>query len=464
MKSRKKEINTKGPGAAKSPAKDLTEGSPMKLIIGFALPMLLGLLFQQFYSIIDTMIVGKYLGVDPFAGVGSTGSLNFIVIGFCTGLCSGFAVPVAQYFGAKDDSSLRKCIANSIWLCIAFSVVFTAIMLVFCKPILRLMNTPDDIFRYAYIYIFIIFAGIPCTILYNVTAAMIRAMGDSKSPIIFLAISSVLNIGLDFLLIVGFGMNVDGAALATVISQGVAGVICVIYMKKRFDILKMQPGDMNLDPRMMARLTGIGVPMGLQYSITGIGSVILQGAVNGLGSLYVASMSAATKINIFLLCPLDALGQTMAPYAGQNIGAKKIERVGQGLRAACILGFIVSAIIFVVVRLGAEQMTLLFLEEPDVRIMENSAYFLSVVSFFLCLLTIVNTWRFTIQGMGYSTFAVVAGVMEMVARGIAGVILVPHYGFFGACIASPLAWLFADVFLIPAYFWCKKRTIRKLQI
>lgn len=447
-----------------SPAKDLTVGSPMKLIIGFALPMFLGLLFQQFYSIIDTMIVGKYLGVNPFAGVGSTGSLNFIVIGFCTGLCSGFAVPVAQFFGAKDDTNLRKCVANSIYLCVAFAAIFTTIMLVFCKPILHLMKTPDDIFEYAYIYIFIIFAGIPCTILYNVTAAMIRAMGDSKSPIIFLAISSVLNIGLDFLLIVGLGMNVNGAALATVISQGIAGIICVIYMRKRFDILKMQPGDMKVDTSLMARLTGIGIPMGLQYSITGIGTVILQSAVNSLGSLYVASMSAGTKINILMVCPLDALGQTMAPYAGQNVGAKKIERVGQGLRAACIIGFIISAITFVAVRVGAQEMTRLFLDKPDPRIMENSAYFLSVVSFFYALLTIVNTWRFTIQGMGYSSFAVIAGIMEMIARGMAGMVLVPHFGFFGACIASPLAWLFADVFLIPAYFWCKKRTARKLEL
>ena len=319
MSEEKKEMKK-----SSSPAKDLTVGSPMKLILGFAFPMFLGLLFQQFYSLVDTMIVGKYLGVDPFAGVGSTGSLNFIVIGFCMGLCSGFSVPISQSFGAKDFRMLRKMVTNSVWLCVFFSAIFTTLMLVFCRPVLTLMNTPENIFEYAYIYIFIIFAGIPCTILYNMTAAILRALGDSKSPIIFLAISSAINIGLDLLLIIVFKMSVDGAALATVISQGVSGVISVIYIKKKFDILLMEKGDWKLEGRLAGKLTGVGIPMGLQYSITGIGSVILQTAVNGLGSIYVASMTAGSKINVFLACPFDALGQTMAPYAGQGYHAEFI--------------------------------------------------------------------------------------------------------------------------------------------
>lgn len=445
-----------------SPTKDLTVGSPMKLIFGFALPMFMGLLFQQFYSLVDTMIVGKYLGVNSFAGVGSTGSLNFITIGFCMGLCSGFAVPVAQCFGAHDEKRLRKMVANATLLSVIFSVVFTALMLIFCKPVLRLMNTPDDIFQYAYIYIFIIFVGIPCTILYNMTAAIIRSLGDSKSPIIFLAISSVLNIGLDFLCIVGFGMNVEGAALATVISQGISGVICVIYMRKKFPILAMDKEDWKPESNLIKTLCGNGVPMGLQYSITGIGSVILQTAVNGLGSIYVASMTAGSKINIFLACPFDALGQTMAPYTGQNIGAKKLDRIGKGLRAACIMGFIVSAVMVVVVYFFGDSLTMLFLEEKNPTIMKYSSRFLMIISLFYCLLTLVNTVRFTIQGMGFSAFAILAGVMEMLARGLAGMWLVPKFGYTGACFASPLAWLFADAFLIPAFFYCKKKVARSL--
>ena len=447
-----------------SPAKDLTVGTPMKLILGFAFPMFLGLLFQQFYSLVDTMIVGKYLGVDPFAGVGSTGSLNFIVIGFCMGLCSGFSVPISQSFGAKDFPLLRKMVTNSVWLCTFFSVVITTLMLVFCRPVLTWMNTPENIFEYAYIYIFIIFAGIPCTILYNMTAAILRALGDSKSPIIFLAISSAINIGLDLLLIIVFRMGVEGAALATVVSQGVSGVISIIYIKKKFDILAMEKGDWKLERHLAGKLTGVGIPMGLQYSITGIGSVILQTAVNGLGSIYVASMTAGSKINIFLACPFDALGQTMAPYAGQNIGARKLDRVGKGLRAACIIGFIVSGLMVVVVKLFGGQLTMLFLDEKDPVIMQNSTQFLIIVSAFYCLLTLVNTVRFTIQGMGFSSLAIIAGVMEMIARGIAGMLLVPAFGYLGACYSSPLAWLLADAFLIPAFFLCKRKVARQLEV
>lgn len=459
MSEEKKEMKK-----SSSPAKDLTVGSPMKLILGFAFPMFLGLLFQQFYSLVDTMIVGKYLGVDPFAGVGSTGSLNFIVIGFCMGLCSGFSVPISQSFGAKDFPLLRKMVTNSVWLCTFFSVVITTLMLLFCRPVLTWMNTPENIFEYAYIYIFIIFAGIPCTILYNMTAAILRALGDSKSPIIFLAISSAINIGLDLLLIIVFRMGVDGAALATVVSQGVSGVISIIYIKKKFDILAMEKGDWKLERHLAGKLTGVGIPMGLQYSITGIGSVILQTAVNGLGSIYVASMTAGSKINIFLACPFDALGQTMAPYAGQNIGARKLDRVGKGLRAACIIGFIVSGLMVIVVKLFGDQLTMLFLDEKDPVIMQNSTQFLIIVSAFYCLLTLVNTVRFTIQGMGFSSLAIIAGVMEMIARGIAGMLLVPAFGYLGACYSSPLAWLFADAFLIPAFFFCKRKVARQLEV
>ena len=459
MSEEKKEMKK-----SSSPAKDLTVGSPMKLILGFAFPMFLGLLFQQFYSLVDTMIVGKYLGVDPFAGVGSTGSLNFIVIGFCMGLCSGFSVPISQSFGAKDFPLLRKMVTNSVWLCTFFSVVITTLMLLFCRPVLTWMNTPENIFEYAYIYIFIIFAGIPCTLLYNMTAAILRALGDSKSPIIFLAISSAINIGLDLLLIIVFRMGVDGAALATVVSQGVSGVISIIYIKKKFDILAMEKGDWKLERHLAGKLTGVGIPMGLQYSITGIGSVILQTAVNGLGSIYVASMTAGSKINIFLACPFDALGQTMAPYAGQNIGARKLDRVGKGLRAACIIGFIVSGLMVIVVKLFGDQLTMLFLDEKDPVIMQNSTQFLIIVSAFYCLLTLVNTVRFTIQGMGFSSLAIIAGVMEMIARGIAGMLLVPAFGYLGACYSSPLAWLLADAFLIPAFFLCKRKVARQLEV
>lgn len=448
----------------KQPTKDLTVGSPMRHIINFALPMLFGLLFQQFYSVVDTIIVGKYLGVSAFAGVGATSSINFVVLGFCMGLCNGFAIPVSQAFGAKNMSALRKVVANIIWLCIALSAIITTFVAVFCWDILEIMNTPTDIIEYSYDYILIIILGIPFMILYNETAAVLRALGDSKSPVIFLAISSVINIGLDLLLILTFNMGVAGAALATVVSQAVSGIICLIYMKKKFTLLKFEKGDMKLKPKYMLELCGAGIPMGLQYSITGIGMIVLQVAINGLGSVYVAAVTAGSKITNFLACPFEALGTTMAAYAGQNTGAGKLDRVEKGLKAGVLCGFIVSAIMLVVSILFGKGLIRIFLEEKDDEVLKYAFRFMVANVVFFCLLTLVNCVRFTIQGMGFSGFAIIAGVLEMIARGGAGAALVPLVGFYGVMFASPLAWLFADIFLIPAFYYCKKRIQRRLQI
>ena len=450
----------------KAPTKDLTTGNPMKLLLGFATPMILGLLFQQFYSLVDTMIVGKYLGKEALAGVGSTGPLNFIVLGFCIGICNGFAVIVAQHFGAKNETELRRAVANSIWLAIIISAIMTALTCIFCKPILNLMNTPDSIYHYAVTYIFIIFAGIPCMIIYNMSAAIIRALGDSKSPIIFLGIAAVINLGLDILFIRYLGMNVEGAAYATVLAQGISGICCIIYIKNRFHILSMKKGDMKPDSRIMRKLIGIGLPMGLQYSITGIGSVILQASVNGLGDVSVAAMTTALKVHILLSCPLDGLGQSMAPFAGQNVGAKKLDRVGQGLRDALIISACICVILVITVILFGGHAATLFLDKDKLAdeaplIIKLSKQYLITVSAFDFLVAIVNTVRFTIQGMGFSNFAMIAGVLEMAARTLAGLVLVPLIGFTGACFASPLAWIFADSFLIPAYFWCKHKLSAK---
>jgi len=275
--------------------KDMTAGAPVKLIISFAIPMFLGMLFQQFYSMVDTVIVGKYLGVNPLAGVGSTTSLNFMVIGFCMGVCNGFAIPVAQMFGAREESRLRRFVANSAWLCIGFSAVITLIVVAACKPILRLMNTPAEIFDYAYLYIVIIFCGIPCTFLYNILAGIIRSLGDSKSPVVFLAISSLLNIALDFISILGLHMSVEGPALATVISQGISGIICLFYMKRKYPILRASREEWKPDMKYIKRLCFMGIPMGLQYSVTAIGTLVLQAAINGLGAAVVAGVTEARK-------------------------------------------------------------------------------------------------------------------------------------------------------------------------
>ena len=445
----------------KNEIKDLTVGSPMKLILSFAIPMLFGFLFQQFYNMVDTIIVGKCLGVSALAAVGSTGSINFMIIGFCTGACSGFAIPVAQKFGAGDYVGMRKFVANAGWLSAVFAAVMTTIVGFLCMDILQWMNTPEDIIQGAYDYIFIIFLGIPVTYLYNILAGIIRSLGDSKTPVYFLLLSSLMNIALDFFTILVLGMGVSGPALATVISQGISAVLCLIYMIRHYPILHMKQDEWKPDGRMLRTLCGMGIPMGLQYSITAIGSVVLQTAVNSLGSMAVAAVSTGSKVSMFFCCPFDALGGTMATYAGQNVGAKKLNRIRDGLKTASMIGIAYSLIAFVILFFGGKYIALLFMDADQTEIIGRVAMFLIGNSMFYIPLTFVNVVRFTIQGMGFSTFAILAGVCEMAARSLVGFCLVPVFGFLPACFASPLAWIFADTFLLPAFFHCMKK-LRKL--
>lgn len=450
---------------ASNTTKDMTTGSSMKLILGFAVPLLMGMLFQQVYSLVDTIIVGRFLGVNALAAVGATGSINFLIIGFCLGLCNGFALPVAQRFGAKDYDGLRKYVGNSAVLSVIIGGTITVFTVVFCRNILQIMDTPADIIDLSYNYIVVIFAGIPATLLYNILSSHLRSLGDSVTPVAFLILSACLNIGLDLLFIVTFHWGVFGASFATVLSQLVSGVLCLFFIIIRFDILHLKRDDWRLDPAYVRNLLVMGLPMGFQYSITAIGSVILQAAVNSLGSIAVASMTAASKISMFVVCPFDALGSTMATYGGQNVGAGKLERLGKGLRSAVILGAIYSAVIFVVVYFFGENMIQIFLsptEENAATVLVWAKEFLVINAAFYFPLALVNIVRFLIQGMGFSGFAVFAGVFEMVARTIVGLFLVPVFGFVAACFASPLAWIFADAFLIPAFFFCRKR-LRKYQ-
>lgn len=437
--------------------KDMTKGSPMRLILGFAVPLLFGLLFQQFYSMVDTIIVGHYLGVEALAAVGATGSVNFLIIGFCMGVCNGFALPIAQEFGAGNAPKLRRFVANSVWLSVIFAVVMTVVVSLLCRSILQWMRTPENIIDGAYDYIIVIFIGIPVVFLYNVTAAIIRSLGDSRTPVIFLVMAAVLNIFLDLLLIIVIPMGVAGAAVATVLSQAIAGVCCLIYMCRKYPILHLSGEEWKWNGECVARLCNMGIPMGLQYSITAIGSVILQSAVNGIGSDAVAAVTAGNKVSMLLMCPFDAMGSTMATYGGQNIGAGDLDRVGKGLKSCTLLGLLYSLIAVGVVFTLGQVLLLLFLDAGETVILANAYAFIRVNVLFYFPLALVNIVRFLIQGMGFSKLAVFAGAFEMLARGLAGFVLVPAFGFPAVCFANPLAWIFADIFLIPAYFLVKKK-------
>lgn len=444
--------------------KDMTSGSPMQLILGFSVPLLFGFLFQQFYNLVDTLIVGRYLGVDALAAVGSTGALNFLIIGFCMGVCNGFAIPLAHKFGAGDYEGMRMFMMNAVYLAVVFAAVMTVLTVVFCKPILRLMQTPENIIDDAYTYIVIIFLGIPATYLYNLVSGIIRSMGDSRTPVVFIVLAALINIALDLLLILGAGMGVAGAAVATVIAQLLSGLGCLCYSLRRFALLRTSPAERRVNRSCMWTLCGMGVPMGLQYSITAIGSVILQSAVNALGSDAVASMTAGSKISMFFCCPFDALGSTMATYAGQNVGAGKLTRIKEGLRAASVLGMVYAVAAFVVLWFLGGNLALFFVETATPEVIANAHLFLIVNSAFYIPLLFVNVVRFLIQGMGYSKFAIFAGVFEMAARTLIGFVFVPVFGFLAACFASPVAWLFADAFLFPAFFHVYGKTKKMLKL
>lgn len=437
--------------------KDMTNGSPSKHILGFAVPMLFGMLFQQFYNLVDTIIVGKTLGVEALAGVGATGSINFMIIGFCMGVCNGFVIPVAQCFGAKKPADLRKYVFNGYICSVVFAIVLTLASVIFCRRILIVMNTPADIIDHAYNYIVVIFIGIPTVFLYNMVSGVIRSLGDSKTPVVFLVLSSIINVVLDFFLILVCKMGVAGAGWATVTSQLISGLTCLIYMYKKYDILKGNKSERVLDRRFITNLCMNGVPMGLQYSITAIGSTILQAAVNTLGSTYVAAMTAGSKMFNFTCCPFDALGSTMATYAGQNVGAAKIKRLGQGVRSAMIIGSIYSVLSLIALYFTTDYIALLFVNASETTIISLTRQFILASACFYIPLTGVNVVRFCIQGMGFSVFAISAGILEMIGRAFAAIILIPNIGFMGACLASPIAWIAADAFLFPAFIHCAKK-------
>ena len=441
--------------------KDMTQGSPLKLILAFAVPLMLGSLFQQFYNLADTIIVGRFVGVEALAAVGSVGGLNYLVLGFVNGIACGFSIPVSWTFGAKDYAQMRRYTANTVWLSIFFAAVLTVVTVAMTRLILVWTNTPANIIDLADIYIRTIFAGIPFTLLYNVTSALMRALGDSKRPLYFLLVASFLNIALDLVCIIVFHMGVFGAAFATVFSQGVAGLGSLWYILRHYPELKWSKEEGRLSREHCLKLCNMGIPMGLQCSITAIGSVVLQGAVNGLGSDIVAAQTAGGKAAQFLAVPLESIGTAMTTYVSQNLGAHDLKRVNHGVNTALGIGCVYSIDSFIIFRFADKLLIGLFLDAGEVEIMANAQSFIFWNSVFYIPLAVLIIYRYTIQGLGYSGLAMFAGVAEMVARAMVGFLFVPLWGYFAACIANPVAWFFACFFLIPAYFVVRKRLMNE---
>lgn len=442
---------------------DMTVGSPFKIILNFTIPIFIGNVFQQFYNMADTMIVGKFVGTEALAAVGSVGTIVFLIIGFLQGLTAGFSVLTAQRFGAGDMKNMRKSVGTACVLSVIITIIMTTASMTGMKSLLQFMNTPEDIFADAYAYIMIICGGIAATVLYNLLSGILRALGDSKTPLYFLILSAVLNVGLDLFFIIIFRMGVAGAAYATVISQGVSGIGCLIYIVKKVPLLKMQAEDFRPEGYLVKMEMAVGVPMALQYSITAIGTMMVQSSLNLLGSLSVAAFTAANKIESVVTQAYVALGTTMATYCAQNAGAGDIKRIRQGFKGATIIGSVYGVILAVPMMTVGKYLVYLFVSENVADIMGQVDIYLKCVGCFLIPLTVVNVYRNGIQGMGYGLLPMMAGVAELLGRGGVALWASWQHSYVGACMASPAAWILAGGLLLIMYFWIMKKQSRHMK-
>lgn len=442
---------------------DMTHGRPIRHLIAFSMPMLIGYLLQQFYVTLDMFFVGRYLGVAQVAGLGSTGSLHFMIIGFVIGMTHGMTIPISQAFGAHDEKRLRRYVAHSAMLGILIGAVMAVLCATQCMNILTAMNTPGDIIQYAYDFFVVLLWGIPLTVVYNLCSGYLRALGDAKTPLIILMISVVFNILLDIVFIPVLGFGVQAVGIATMLAQLFAATATLYYIFKKCPILHVRRCDFSPSAKDFLAVCAQGLPMGLQYSITAIGSVAMAVAVNGLGSLAVASVTCATRISFVFTTVFDALGATMATYCGQNIGAKRVDRVRKGVMDATIMGSVYAVAALITLVFLGKFFIRTIIDNPDPTLLSQAYEFLIWNSATYILLTLVNVLRFSIQGLGYSTLAMSAGVLEMIARCSVAGFLVPILGFTAVSMASPSAWLAADIFLVAAYCIITRRLARRFQ-
>ena len=432
--------------------KDMTTGSPSKMIFNFTMPIFIGNIFQQFYNMADTVIVGKFVGNAALAAVGACGTLAFLIIGFLQGVTAGFTVVTAQHYGAGNMKAMRKSVASGAVLTLIVSLILTVLSMVSMSKVLHLMNTPSDMYGEAYGYIMVLCGGIIAQALYNYLASVLRALGDSKRPLYFLVIAALLNIVLDLVFIIVFRLGAAGAAYATVIAQGISGILCLIYIAKLVPTLHLHKEDWEMDRSLIGWQLKIGLPMAFQYSITAIGTIVVQSCLNILGSTAAAGFAAASKIEQVFTQAYVALGTTMATYCAQNMGAGKYTRIRKGFRSATLIGFIYAIVTGAIIFFGGKYMTVFFVSENLDQIMSYVDIYLRCVSVSFLPLVIVNLYRNGIQGMGYGLLPMTAGIAELVGRSGAALIA-SHFGsYMGICLASPAAWVLAGTLLIVMYF------------
>ena len=441
---------------------DMTQGKPVKVLLGFTIPVFIGNVFQQFYNMVDAVVVGKFVGTKALAAVGSTGTIIFLIIGFLLGLTAGFTVLTAQKYGAGKMDEMRQTVGNALILTAVISAVMTAISMTGMHALLKFMHTPDDIFKDAYAYVMIICGGIFAQALYNILASILRALGNSKVPLYFLILSAMLNIVLDLVFIIVFKLGTPGAAWATIISQGVSGVLCLLYIWKFVPELRMKKEDWYFNRDIAVKQISVGIPMGLQYSITAIGGMMVQSSLNILGSYAVAAFTAGSKIDNIFTQAFVAIGTTMSTYSAQNVGARKLDRVRQGFRCADVIGCAYAVVVGFVLFFVGKSFSYLFISDNAEAVIPMVDTYLRCVGMFMIPLYVVNCYRNGFQGMGYGLLPMLSGVAELIGRGVMAVVAADARSYTMACMASPFAWIVATVLLIVLYFYVMKDMKRKL--
>ena len=431
---------------------NMTRGNPLKNILIFAIPVMLSGLIQQCYNVADTYIAGQFISANALAAIGSVGPMSSLLMGLAMGMTGGFAIPIAQSFGAGDKKRTNHYAGNAVSLTIIISLIISSISLILVTPILKLLGTPEEIFNDARSYVSIIYAGAIFTTLYNVMASMLRALGDSKAPLKFLTITAVLNVFLNYFTIAIMGMGVEGAAISTVISQLVSCILCVIYIRSRKEMLNITLEDMKIKKSTAVLMLKMGVPMALQFSITGIGSMVLQSTINTYGPSVMAGFTIANKPELLANIPLSATGVACATFAGQNYGAGRMDRVRQGARSAILFAGGMSLVMSIVLYTFGGKIAQIFVDGANSETINAAHTYLKVIAMFYFALAVLFVFRNILQGIGKTYVSMIAGASELVGRVVAALILSKLFGFFGVCLASPMAWICADIPLLIIYF------------
>lgn len=440
---------------------DMTKGSPFRLIVKFIIPIILGNLFQQLYNLADTVIVGRFVGVQALAAVGATGTISFLILGFLQGLTTGFTVQTAQRFGAGDLEGMKKSVGNAAVLSVVVTVVMTAGSVLIMDWLLRIMQTPEDILEMSKTYILIICWGMGFSVLYNLLSSILRAVGNSKVPLFFLILSAAINVIGDLVLIINFDMGVAGAALATVASQAISGVLCLIYMIKKVPLLSLQKEHFRLDRWCVRNQVSVGIPMALQFSITAVGTIMVQVALNLLGSTVVASYTAACKVEQLVTQVFVALGMTMATYCGQNRGMNDLDRIKKGSRIAFWMSSVYGVVIYIVVQVALPWIIQLFVSENVTEVLGYARIYIMINGAFFIPLGMIYIYRNVMQSCGYGLMPMMGGVVELVSRAILAVIAASLRSYEGVCLANASAWCLGGIFLYITYRFTMKKMERE---